>query len=86
MRWHVIFVGARFLRLVFACLGFGLNSRRKHTFGPVRNTDSKARTRAMRLSEREVLIATIRHRQRSHLSTSDLRRKLVRLTAEIAAE
>lgn len=38
------------------------------------------------LSEREVLIAMIKDRQRSHLSTSDLRRQLVRLTAEIAAD
>lgn len=39
----------------------------------------------MRLCEREILIAEIRHRQRQHKATSFLADRLRRLTAELVA-
>lgn len=84
--WGLVLSAANRARSAFAFPAFIHSNRNADTAGRVGNTDSKARTRLLKLSEREVLIAKIKDRQRNHLSTSDLRRRLVRLTAEIAAD
>lgn len=48
-------------------------------------TDPTQRLAVMRLCEREILIAEIRHRQRQHKATCSARAKLRRLTAELVA-
>lgn len=84
--WGLVSSAANRVATAFVSPARFLSSAGADTAGPARNTASKARMRALRLSERETLIAEIAHLRRQHRATSSVERELRRLTAELAAD
>lgn len=84
--WGLVLSVKRRVRSAFGFPAISLRNAAGLTSGRASSTDRKARRDVMRLCERETLIAEIASRRAKHLSTSDLNRRLVRLTAEIAAD
>lgn len=86
MAWGLVSSAVNRAATAFAFPARILNSRSADTAGPVPSIEAKARQRAMRLSEREILIAQLREARRLHKPTYSISRRLVRLTAELAGE
>lgn len=84
--WGLVSSAANRVATAFASRDRFPNRNDADTAGPARNTAKTARLRALRLSERETLIAEIQHRRRQHRATCSLERRLRRLTAELAAD